>query len=53
VPKVFIECGNMRNARDAAALTNPTWRQHAAQGIADGLTAFLESSPGNSAEGER
>lgn len=42
VPKVFIECGNMRNAHDAAALTNPAWRQHAAQGIADGLTAFLE-----------
>jgi N-acetylmuramoyl-L-alanine amidase len=42
VPKVFIECGNMRNAHDAAALTDPAWRQHAAQGIADGLTAFLE-----------
>lgn len=42
VPKVFIECGNMRNAHDAAALTNAAWRQHAAQGMADGLTAFLE-----------
>jgi N-acetylmuramoyl-L-alanine amidase len=42
VPKVFIECGNMRNAHDAAALTNATWRQQAAQGIADGITAFLE-----------
>jgi N-acetylmuramoyl-L-alanine amidase len=42
VPKVFIECGNMRNAHDAAALTDAAWRQHAAQGIADGLTAFLE-----------
>lgn len=42
VPKVFIECGNMRNARDAASLTDPAWRQDAAQGIADGLTAFLE-----------
>jgi N-acetylmuramoyl-L-alanine amidase len=42
VPKVFIECGNMRNARDAASLTDAAWRQHAAQGIADGLTAFLE-----------
>ncbi|MEV6012424.1 N-acetylmuramoyl-L-alanine amidase [Streptomyces sp. NPDC051976] len=42
VPKVFIECGNMRNARDAKSLTDPAWRQHAAQGIADGLTAFLE-----------
>lgn len=42
VPKVFIECGNMRNAHDAAALTNAAWRQQAAQGIADGITAFLE-----------
>lgn len=42
VPKVFIECGNMRNAHDAKSLTDPAWRQHAAQGIADGLTAFLE-----------
>lgn len=42
VPKVFIECGNMRNSVDARALTDPGWRQHAAQGIADGLTAFLE-----------
>lgn len=42
VPKVFIECGNMRNSVDAGALTDPGWRQHAAQGIADGLTAFLE-----------
>lgn len=42
VPKVFIECGNMRNAHDAKSLTDPAWRQHAAEGIADGLTAFLE-----------
>jgi len=46
VPKVFIECGNMRNAHDARALTDPAWRQHAAQGIADGLTAFLEHATG-------
>ncbi|MDX6354068.1 MAG: N-acetylmuramoyl-L-alanine amidase [Streptomyces sp.] len=44
VPKVFIECGNMRNAHDAKALTNPAWRQEAAQGIVDGLTAFLTDS---------
>lgn len=42
VPKVFIECGNMRNAHDAAEMTDPAWRQKAAAGIADGLTAFLE-----------
>jgi N-acetylmuramoyl-L-alanine amidase len=44
VPKVFIECGNMRNAHDAKSLTDAAWRQKAAQGIADGLTAFLEGS---------
>jgi N-acetylmuramoyl-L-alanine amidase len=42
VPKVFIECGNMRNQVDARALTDPAWRQQAARGIADGLTAFLQ-----------
>ncbi|HEY5835381.1 N-acetylmuramoyl-L-alanine amidase [Streptomyces sp.] len=41
VPKVFIECGNMRNSDDAEALTDPAWRQDAARGIADALTAFL------------
>ncbi|WNI15327.1 N-acetylmuramoyl-L-alanine amidase [Actinacidiphila sp. ITFR-21] len=44
VPKVFIECGNMRNARDAKSLTDPAWRQNAARGIADGLTAFIEDA---------
>ncbi|WSS19762.1 N-acetylmuramoyl-L-alanine amidase [Streptomyces sp. NBC_01190] len=44
VPKVFIECGNMRNAHDAKALTDPAWRQKAARGIADGLTAFVTGS---------
>ncbi|WP_030774370.1 N-acetylmuramoyl-L-alanine amidase [Streptomyces sp. NRRL F-2664] len=40
-PKVFIECGNMRDAKDAAKLTSPEWRQKAAQGIADGIVGFL------------
>ncbi|MCX5608179.1 N-acetylmuramoyl-L-alanine amidase [Streptomyces sp. NBC_00047] len=40
-PKVFIECGNMRDAKDAAQLTSPEWRQKAAQGIADGVVGFL------------
>ncbi|KOG47372.1 N-acetylmuramoyl-L-alanine amidase [Streptomyces virginiae] len=40
-PKVFIECGNMRDAKDAAQLTSPEWRQKAAQGIADGIVGFL------------
>ncbi len=41
VPKVFIECGNMRNAGDAGRMTDPQWRQKAAQGIADAFTAYL------------
>ncbi|MGP3947356.1 N-acetylmuramoyl-L-alanine amidase [Streptomyces sp. 7N604] len=43
VPKVFIECGNMRDAQDAARLTSATWRQRAAQGIADGIEGYLKS----------
>lgn len=42
VPKVFIECGNMRDPKDAAQLTDPQWRQKAARGIAEGITDFLE-----------
>ena len=43
VPKVFIECGNMRNSTDAGRMTSPTWRQTAAKGLAAGLSAFLET----------
>ncbi|WP_308315330.1 N-acetylmuramoyl-L-alanine amidase [Streptomyces sp. ISL-100] len=42
VPKVFIECGNMRDPKDAALLTNEGWRQKAAQGIADGIGSYLK-----------
>ncbi|MEU6124116.1 N-acetylmuramoyl-L-alanine amidase [Streptomyces sp. NPDC047123] len=41
VPKVFIECGNMRDAKDAARLTSGAWRQKAAQGISEGIAGFL------------
>lgn len=41
VPKVLIECGNMRNAGDAAMETNPTDRQRMAEGMAAGLAAYL------------
>jgi N-acetylmuramoyl-L-alanine amidase len=41
VPKVFIECGNMRNAADAAKLSSPAFRQRIAVALAAGLTAFL------------
>jgi N-acetylmuramoyl-L-alanine amidase len=43
VPKVFLECANMRNPVDAARVADPTWRQHAAAGIADGIAAYLTS----------
>ncbi len=41
VPKVFVECGNMRDNKDAALLTSGAWRQKAAQGISDGIVSFL------------
>ncbi|GAA1905164.1 N-acetylmuramoyl-L-alanine amidase [Streptomyces durmitorensis] len=41
VPKVFIECGNMRDAKDEALVTSGAWRQKAAQGISDGIVSFL------------
>ena len=43
VPKVFIECANMRNAADAALVTSARWQALAARAIAAGLTAFLLS----------
>ncbi|MGW7468364.1 N-acetylmuramoyl-L-alanine amidase [Streptomyces xantholiticus] len=42
VPKVFIECGNMRDPEDVALLTSPSWRQKAAQGMADGIGSYLQ-----------
>jgi N-acetylmuramoyl-L-alanine amidase len=46
VPKVFIECGNMRNAADAAKLSSAAFRQRIAVALAAGFTAFLTSSHG-------
>jgi N-acetylmuramoyl-L-alanine amidase len=43
VPKVFIECANMRNAADAALVTSPHWQAMAAGAIAAGLTAFVRT----------
>ncbi|MYT57658.1 N-acetylmuramoyl-L-alanine amidase, partial [Streptomyces sp. SID7834] len=42
VPKVFIECGNMRDPKDAALLTDAGWRQKAALGIAGGIGSYLK-----------
>ncbi len=40
-PKVLIECGNMRNATDAALLITPQFQQAAAQAMAQAITTFL------------
>jgi N-acetylmuramoyl-L-alanine amidase len=45
VPKVLIECGNMRNASDAALLVTPSFQQAAAAAIAQGITQFLTGRP--------
>jgi N-acetylmuramoyl-L-alanine amidase len=41
VPKVLIECGNMRNATDAALLVTPAFQQRAARAIAEAIAQFL------------
>jgi N-acetylmuramoyl-L-alanine amidase len=45
VPKVLIECANMRNAVDATLLSTPGWRQLAAEGLDTGLSQFLIGWP--------
>ena len=41
VPKVLIECVNMRNAADAARLVKPTFQRLAASSMADAIIGFL------------
>jgi N-acetylmuramoyl-L-alanine amidase len=41
VPKVLIECGNMRNATDAAILVTPSFQEAAAEAMAQAITTFL------------
>lgn len=41
VPKVFLECGNMRNPEDAGRISDPGWRQLAAEGIVEGILQFV------------
>lgn len=41
VPAVFIETGNMRNARDAARMTRAGYRLLVARGVCDGIVRFL------------
>ena len=44
VPKVLIECANMRNSQDAGLVQSAPWRVLAAQGIASGVERFLEDA---------
>ena len=44
VPKVLIECGNMRNATDAALLVRSSFQQLAARAFAQAITAYLQSA---------
>ena len=44
VPKVLVETGNMRNAQDAALLSDPRFRQRVARALRDGLARFLGGS---------
>jgi N-acetylmuramoyl-L-alanine amidase len=41
VPKVFVECANMRNSVDAALVVSTAWQETAARAIAAGLSTFL------------
>jgi len=41
VPKVLIECGNMRNATDAALLVRSSFQRIAARAFAQAITQFL------------
>lgn len=40
-PTVMIEMGNMRNSADAALMSSAAGQQQMAQGIADGVSAYL------------
>ena len=41
VPKVLVECGNMKNPGDVALMESPTGRARMASAIADGIISFL------------
>jgi N-acetylmuramoyl-L-alanine amidase len=40
-PAIYVECGNMRNASDAAWMSTPAGRQAVAARIAAGILTFL------------
>jgi N-acetylmuramoyl-L-alanine amidase len=41
VPKVLIECGNMRNSTDAALLVRASFQRVAARALAQAITSYL------------
>ncbi len=41
VPKVLIECGNMKNVPDASLLTSAVFQQNAATAMATAITTFV------------
>jgi N-acetylmuramoyl-L-alanine amidase len=41
VPKVLIECANMRNATDAGLLVRPSFQRVAARAFAEAITTYL------------
>ena len=43
-PAALIECGNMRNAAEAAAMSTSDGRQRYADAIAAGILAYLGTS---------
>jgi N-acetylmuramoyl-L-alanine amidase len=44
VPKVLIECGNMRNATDARWLSSPAWQRRAAEAMFGAISTFVRRS---------
>lgn len=42
-PKVFLECGNMKNSEDARSMQDPVWRDRLASTLSDALAVFLLS----------
>ena len=44
VPKVLIECGNMRNSTDASRLVQPGFQRLAAHAFAQAITSYLQTA---------
>ncbi|MGO9761723.1 MAG: N-acetylmuramoyl-L-alanine amidase [Solirubrobacteraceae bacterium] len=44
VPKVLIECGNMRNSTDAALLVRPSFQRLAARAFAQAIASYLQAA---------